>query len=62
MKIKSWRSDKRTVRRTNVICDHIDKWNKRNLWNGTDETQWDVLTRVKADEVSGRVSLAEFPF
>ena len=44
---ESWRSEKRTVKRTTLICDHIDKWSKRNLWSGTGETQWDVLTTSK---------------
>ena len=44
MKTKSWRSEERIVKSTNVICD---KRSKRDLWNGTDETQWAVLTRSK---------------
>ena len=36
-----------TVKRTNVICDHINKWSKRKLGNMTDEMQWVVLTRSR---------------
>ena len=42
MKIESSR-----WKRTNTICDHINKWSKRKRDNMTDEMQWVVLTRSR---------------
>ena len=53
--------EKRTMKRTNVICDHIDKWSKRNPWNGTDETQWAVLTRSKQVRFLALILEQSFP-
>ena len=50
-KIESWRREKRTVKRTNVTCDHINKWSKRKLVNITDEMSWVVLTRSRSMRV-----------
>ena len=41
------------MKRTNAICDHINKWSKRKRENMTDEMLRVVLYTIKTDEASG---------